>query len=32
MGVSTQFGLKLVELLVSKEKSGELRDSIQWES
>ena len=32
MGVSTQFGLKLVELLISKEKSDELRDSIQWES
>ncbi len=30
MGVSTQFGLKLVELLVSKEKAAELEESIQW--
>lgn len=32
MGVSTQFGLKLVEILVSKEKAEEIRDSIQWET
>lgn len=30
MGVATQFGLKLVELLVSKEKAQELEDAIQW--
>ncbi len=30
MGVSTQFGLKLVELLASKEKAAELEESIQW--
>lgn len=32
MGVSTQFGLKLVEVLVSPEKAEELRQSIQWEA
>ena len=32
MGVSTQFGLKLVEVLVSPEKAEELRRSIQWEA
>jgi len=30
-GVSIQFGLKLVELLTSKEKSDKLRDAILWE-
>ena len=32
MGVATQFGLKLVERLVSPEKAAELRGKIQWES
>ena len=32
MGVATQFGLALVEALVSPEKAAELRASIQWES
>ena len=31
MGVATQFGLKLVERLVSPEKAAELREKIQWE-
>ncbi len=31
MGVSTQFGLKLVETLVSREKAREIRSGIQWE-
>lgn len=31
MGVATQFGLKLAEILVSKEKAKEIRASIQWE-
>lgn len=31
MGVSTQFGLKLVEALVSKEKAREIQKGIQWE-
>lgn len=31
MGVATQFGLALVEALVSKEKAEEIRASIQWE-
>ncbi len=31
MGVATQFGLKLAEILVSKEKAAEIRTSIQWE-
>lgn len=31
MGVATQFGLALVEALVSQEKAGEIRSSIQWE-
>lgn len=31
MGVSTQFGLKLVELLVSPEKAAEVKSAIQWE-
>lgn len=31
MGVATQFGLALVEALVSKEKAEELRAGIQWE-
>ena len=31
MGVATQFGLKLVERLVSPEKAAELRGKIQWE-
>lgn len=31
MGVATQFGLALVEALVSPEKAREIRSSIQWE-
>lgn len=31
MGVSTQFGLKLVELLASPEQAREIRAAIQWE-
>lgn len=31
MGVATQFGLALVEALVSREKAQEIRSSIQWE-
>lgn len=31
MGVATQFGLKLAEILVSKEVSDTVRASIQWE-
>lgn len=31
MGVAVQFGLKLVETLVSREKAEEIRSSIQWE-
>lgn len=31
MGVSIQFGLKLAELLVSREKAEEIRKGIQWE-
>ena len=30
MGVSTQFGLKLAEILASPEKAAEIRASIQW--
>ncbi len=30
MGVATQFGLRLVELLVSREKAQELENAIQW--
>lgn len=32
MGVATQFGLKLCELLVSPEKAEEIKASIQWEA
>ncbi len=32
MGVSTQFGLKLCEILVSPEKAKELQDTIQWKA
>ena len=32
MGVATQFGLALVEALVSPEKAAEIRSSIQWEN
>ncbi len=32
MGVATQFGLALVEALVSPEKASEIRASIQWEA
>ncbi len=31
MGVSAQFGLKLVEALVSREKAREIQSGIQWE-
>ncbi len=31
MGVSTQFGLKLAEILVSKKEAERIRESIQWE-
>ncbi len=31
MGVATQFGLKLAEVLISPEKAREIRSSIQWE-
>ena len=31
MGVATQFGLKLVERLISPEKAAEIREKIQWE-
>ncbi len=31
MGVAIQFGLKLVEVLVSREKAEEIKASIQWE-
>ena len=31
MGVATQFGLALVEALVSREKAQELRAGIQWQ-
>ena len=32
MGVATQFGLALVEALVSPEKAADIRASIQWEA
>ena len=32
MGVATQFGLALVEALVSSEKAAEIQASIQWEA
>lgn len=32
MGVATQFGLALVEALVSPEKAAEIRAAIQWEA
>lgn len=32
MGVATQFGLKLAEVLVSPEKAAEIRAGIQWEA
>lgn len=32
MGVATQFGLKLVEVLASPEKAAEIRAGIQWEA
>lgn len=31
MGVATQFGLKLVEALISREKAEQIRAAIQWE-
>ncbi len=32
MGVSTQFGLKLAELLASQETAAQIQASIQWEA
>ncbi len=32
MGVAVQFGLKLAEVLVSREKAEEIKASIQWEA